>query len=45
LVDVDFGLLFIINTKMEVHITQVFIKNKAKANHAEVSTHPITRKK
>lgn len=29
----------------EVPITQVFIQNKVKADHAEVSTHPITREK
>lgn len=30
---------------MQVHITQVFIQQKAKADPAEVSTHPTIREK
>lgn len=45
MVGVEFRLPFIINMIMEVLITQVFIQNKVKADHAEVSTHPITREK
>lgn len=44
LVGVDLvRLLFIINMIMEVHITEIFIQKKAKADHAEASTHAITR--